>query len=232
MTLLPGLVLAGLSALVTQVGFLLRHRGAVEAPDVDVRRPLRSVAGLFRSRWWTIGYAARDRRVRVPRGRADTRRAVACPGGARRGPRGAGGDRRALLRVRAHASPVGGRAAHRRRPRAARDHGRRGAPGRTAPTTRVAAMLIFEGALTALGVALILSCRSDSRSEHTGIVLGAAAGPPVHVHPRRRQGAHGQDRHDRRRGVPEPVPLGGDRWAASRRSSRRRARSSSGPPCR
>ncbi len=39
-----------------------------------------------------------------------------------------------------------------------------------------AAMLIFEGALTALGVALILSCRSDRRNEHTGIVLGAAAG--------------------------------------------------------
>ena len=51
-----GLGLALLSALTTQLGFLLRHRGAVEAPDVDVRRPLRSIAGLFRSKWWTIGY--------------------------------------------------------------------------------------------------------------------------------------------------------------------------------
>lgn len=57
MTLFIGLLLAGLSALVTQVGFLLRHRGAVEAPEVDVRRPLRSTAGLFRQKWWTIGYA-------------------------------------------------------------------------------------------------------------------------------------------------------------------------------
>src|SRR5512132_1109036 len=57
MTLLAGLVLAGLSALVSQVGFLLRHRGAVHAPDVNVRKPLRSAAGLFRSRWWTVGYA-------------------------------------------------------------------------------------------------------------------------------------------------------------------------------
>jgi drug/metabolite transporter (DMT)-like permease len=56
-TLFLGLLLAGVSALVTQVGFLLRHRGAVEAPDVDLRHPLASTAGLFRSKWWTIGYA-------------------------------------------------------------------------------------------------------------------------------------------------------------------------------
>src|SRR5215208_6687809 len=57
MTLLAGLVLAGLSALTSQVGFLLRHRGAVDAPDVDVHHPLATVAGLFRSKWWSIGYA-------------------------------------------------------------------------------------------------------------------------------------------------------------------------------
>jgi drug/metabolite transporter (DMT)-like permease len=56
MTLLLGLLLAGLSALVTNLGFLLRHRGAVEAPDVEARHPLRSAIGLFRSKWWTIGY--------------------------------------------------------------------------------------------------------------------------------------------------------------------------------
>jgi drug/metabolite transporter (DMT)-like permease len=39
-----------------------------------------------------------------------------------------------------------------------------------------AAMLVFEAALTALGVVLILSCRSDRRKEHTGIVLGS---PPA-----------------------------------------------------
>jgi drug/metabolite transporter (DMT)-like permease len=57
MTLAAGLLLAGLSAAVSQVGFLLRHRGAVEAPDVDMRRPLRSAIDLFRSKWWTVGYA-------------------------------------------------------------------------------------------------------------------------------------------------------------------------------
>jgi drug/metabolite transporter (DMT)-like permease len=56
MALLAGLCLAGLSALASQVGFLLRHRGAVHAPDVDVHHPFRSAVGLFRSKWWSIGY--------------------------------------------------------------------------------------------------------------------------------------------------------------------------------
>ena len=51
-----GLGLALLSAMTTQLGFLMRHRGAVEAPDVDMHHPWRSVVGLFRSRWWTLGY--------------------------------------------------------------------------------------------------------------------------------------------------------------------------------
>jgi drug/metabolite transporter (DMT)-like permease len=56
MALTLGLLLAFLSAWASNVGFLLRHRGAVAAPDVDVRRPLRSAIDLFRSKWWTIGY--------------------------------------------------------------------------------------------------------------------------------------------------------------------------------
>jgi hypothetical protein len=51
-----GLALA--SAFVTNLGFLWRHRGAVEAPAVDARHPLHSAVCLFRSKWWTIGYAA------------------------------------------------------------------------------------------------------------------------------------------------------------------------------
>ena len=54
--MLLGLVLTLASAFTTNVGFLLRHRGAVAAPDVDVRHPLRSAIGLFRSKWWTLGY--------------------------------------------------------------------------------------------------------------------------------------------------------------------------------
>jgi hypothetical protein len=36
---------------------LCKHRGAVAAPDVHIARPLRSAVALFRSRWWTIGFA-------------------------------------------------------------------------------------------------------------------------------------------------------------------------------
>src|SRR5829696_6794259 len=54
--LLAGLALTVGSAFATNLGFLFRHRGAVDAPEVNVRRPLRSIAGLFRQKWWTIGY--------------------------------------------------------------------------------------------------------------------------------------------------------------------------------
>jgi drug/metabolite transporter (DMT)-like permease len=51
-----GLGCAGLSALGTNLAFLFKHRGAVAAPDVDLREPLRSAIDLFRSKWWTIGW--------------------------------------------------------------------------------------------------------------------------------------------------------------------------------
>jgi len=54
--LVIGLALAALSAAASNVGFLLRHRGAVNAPDVDARHLLRSAIALFKSKWWTIGY--------------------------------------------------------------------------------------------------------------------------------------------------------------------------------
>jgi drug/metabolite transporter (DMT)-like permease len=52
-----GLALAIACAVATSVAFLLKHRGAVLAPGVQVRHPLRSAADLFRSRWFAIGWA-------------------------------------------------------------------------------------------------------------------------------------------------------------------------------
>jgi drug/metabolite transporter (DMT)-like permease len=52
-----GLLLALGCAFATNLAFLWKHRGAVAAPAVDMRHPLRSAAGLFGSRWWTIGFA-------------------------------------------------------------------------------------------------------------------------------------------------------------------------------
>ena len=55
MTIQLGILLALLCALATNVGFLLKHRGACAAPDVRLRHPLSSAAGLFRSKWFSIG---------------------------------------------------------------------------------------------------------------------------------------------------------------------------------
>lgn len=51
-----GLICALLSALGTNLAFLFKHKGALAAPDVDMRHPVRSAIDLFRSRWWSIGW--------------------------------------------------------------------------------------------------------------------------------------------------------------------------------
>src|SRR3954452_17115298 len=50
-----GLLLALATAFASIIGFLLKAHGAVESPDVDWRRPLRSSLVLFRSRTYTVG---------------------------------------------------------------------------------------------------------------------------------------------------------------------------------
>src|SRR6476469_3352430 len=52
-----GLALALGSALGTSVAFLFKQRGALLAPAVQARHPVRSAAGLFRSRWFSLGWA-------------------------------------------------------------------------------------------------------------------------------------------------------------------------------
>src|SRR6187200_1047013 len=50
-----GLLFAVATAFASIVGFLMKHRGAVESPPVEARRPVRTSLALFRSRWYTIG---------------------------------------------------------------------------------------------------------------------------------------------------------------------------------
>src|SRR3954453_16965403 len=50
-----GLLLALATAFTSIVGFLYKHRGAVEAPPVELRRPIRSSLVLFRSGWYVLG---------------------------------------------------------------------------------------------------------------------------------------------------------------------------------
>ncbi len=55
MTLELGILLALLCAVVTNVGFFLKHKGACEAHPVDARHPLRSGKSLFSQKWFAIG---------------------------------------------------------------------------------------------------------------------------------------------------------------------------------
>ena len=50
-----GLLLALVCAFTSIVGFLYKHRGAVESAPVEWRRPVRSSLALFRSHWYVLG---------------------------------------------------------------------------------------------------------------------------------------------------------------------------------
>jgi drug/metabolite transporter (DMT)-like permease len=173
--LVLGLALAALSAAASQVGFLLRHRGAVAAPDVDVRRPLRTAIDLFRQRWWAIGYAFAVLAYLLHVGALSLAalslvQAVLAGGlvllaviaerffGFKLGRRQWAGVLLTSLGL-----AVLGLTGEARSGQGSADY--------SAP-----AMIAFEGALVALGTALILSCRRRRDSEHLGVLLGLAAG--------------------------------------------------------
>jgi len=55
MSPLLGILLALVCALATNVGFLFKHRGAREAPAVDIRHPFRTAKNLYSSRMFAVG---------------------------------------------------------------------------------------------------------------------------------------------------------------------------------
>ena len=55
MSLHLGILLALACALLSNVSFFLKHRGACEAPAVDIRHPFRTAASLYRSKWFALG---------------------------------------------------------------------------------------------------------------------------------------------------------------------------------
>ena len=57
MNVILGVACAVACALATNVGFLYKHRGACQAPAVDVRHPLRTARELFSCRLFAIGFA-------------------------------------------------------------------------------------------------------------------------------------------------------------------------------
>ncbi len=54
-SVLIGLLLALGTAFASVVGFLYKHRGAIQSPAVDLRRPVRTSLTLFRSHWYVLG---------------------------------------------------------------------------------------------------------------------------------------------------------------------------------
>src|SRR5919202_132673 len=57
MTLQIGIFLALACAFLSNLGFFFKHRGACEAPPVDIRHPLRTARALWCSKWFAIGMA-------------------------------------------------------------------------------------------------------------------------------------------------------------------------------
>ena len=173
MTVQLGILLALLCALATNLGFLLKHRGACAAPDVDWRHPLKSAAGLFRSKWFALGMlvAAGAWLLHVAAltlAPLSLVQAVISGGlvfltvlaercfGFRVGPRqwiGVALTAVGLVLLTATLPSTGG--AH--------------------SSYSVAGMIAFESALLALGTLLVLSPRLRAH-EHHGVLLGVAAG--------------------------------------------------------
>jgi drug/metabolite transporter (DMT)-like permease len=170
-----GLLLAGLSAAVSQVGFLLRHRGAVEAPDVDMHRPLRSAIDLFRSKWWTIGYALAAVAYLMHVGALTLTSLslvqVVLAGGI---------VLLAVIAERFFGFELGKRqwlgvvlASVGLALLALMGESR---SGQGSADYSVAAMIAFEAALVGIGAALILTYRVERMRAHLGVLLGLAAG--------------------------------------------------------
>ncbi|WP_157260656.1 DMT family transporter [Patulibacter minatonensis] len=53
--LLTGLLLAVVASVALNASYLMQHAGSSGAPEMDVRRPVATLTGLLRSRWWLAG---------------------------------------------------------------------------------------------------------------------------------------------------------------------------------
>jgi drug/metabolite transporter (DMT)-like permease len=168
-----GILLSLVCALATNVGFLLKHRGACAAPAVSLRHPIASALGLFRSKWFAIGLLVAivawvfhvGALALAPLSLVQAlisgglvfltviaERYFGCNVGIRQW---AGVGLTALGLVLLAVTLPGGGGAH--------------------SSYSLAAMIAFESALLALGTFLVLSPRLGSH-EHHGVMLGTAAG--------------------------------------------------------
>ena len=123
MTVQIGLLLALGCAFATNLAFLWKHRGAVAAPEVDIRHPLRERDGPVRLQVVDDRLRGGARRLGPARRRAGAGSDLARAGGDLRRPRVPGRARRPLVRLRARQARVDGRRADGRRPRVPGPHG-------------------------------------------------------------------------------------------------------------
>jgi drug/metabolite transporter (DMT)-like permease len=174
MTLQLGILLALLCAFASNLGFFFKHRGACEAPCVDVRHPLRTARGLWSSKWFAIGMAVGSAGwalhvaaiTLVPLSVVQ----VVLSGG--------------VVLIAVMADRIFGFEVGKRQwlglgctalglvllavtmPQ----------PDGTHSTFSLAAMIAFEGGLFGMGGLLILGPRAGAPAEHHGVMLAAAAG--------------------------------------------------------
>jgi drug/metabolite transporter (DMT)-like permease len=173
-TLNIGILLALACAVATQLGFLYKHRGANDAPKVDVRHPLRTVRSLFASKWFAIGMG-----VALGAWILHVVALALAPLSVVQAVLSTGVVMLAVLADRLFGFKVG-----RRQwigvgmtalglvllvvtlPAQAGSHS----------SYSVAGMLAFEGGMLAIGLLLITGPRIGAPDHHHGIMLGAAAG--------------------------------------------------------
>lgn len=173
-----GIIFAIASAVGCNVAYLCKHKGANNAPTVRFSHPLQSGIALFRSRWWLIGFAIAAvawgcHVVAMALAPLSMVQAVTAGGlallaipatllfGIRLGARewsglALSGVGLAVLAVTAQASE-----AH--------------------SAYSFAALLAFEGALVAVGAALLHTGHRGGVNERSGVMFGVAAGILVGV---------------------------------------------------
>jgi len=169
-----GIVLALLCAVVTQLGFLCKHRGAAGAPLVELKRPVASAKALLASKWFAIGMIVAAGAWILHVGAL-----ALAPLSTVQVALSTGVVMLAVLGDRVFGHSVGSRqwvgvamtAAGLAMlvltmPAQGADHG----------SYAVAGVLAFEGVAIALGMLLISAPRIGAPAHHHGAILGAAAG--------------------------------------------------------
>jgi drug/metabolite transporter (DMT)-like permease len=167
-----GILLAIFCAFATNVGFLLKHRGACAAPAVSLKHPVASAVGLFRSKWFALGMLVAlgawifhvAALAMAPLSVVQAviagglvfltvlaERYFGCSVGTRQWA-GVGLTALGLVLLAVTLPHHGGHSSY-----------------------STAGMIVFESALLALGTFLVLSKKLDSH-EHHGVMLGTAAG--------------------------------------------------------